>query len=202
MENDQRISCLRAAIAGALSLGKEATEGLGSDPSSLFHMVLKGLAGAMHDHAAAVLHLSDGEHIRSSKVLLRTLIESWIIASYVAADEKGQGEAPSVWGRLFPARRFSCWAPRIPGQRPDGSAAPGERSVSGGCRQQHPWTISALGLDSWRACLRSRKSSVGDPRRQAPRIVNQEVIPTAVGWAPNRPKAGPNNSPRQPSGHG
>jgi len=33
---------------------------------------------------------------------------------------------------------------------------------------------------------------VGDQCPQAGRIVNQEVVDMAVGWAPNRLKAGPN----------
>jgi hypothetical protein len=56
------------------------------------------------------------------------------------------------------------------------------------------WTISELELDGQRACLRSRKSSVGDQCPQAARIVKQRVVAMAVGWAPNRLKAGPNGS--------
>ena len=123
MENDQRISCLRAAIADALSLGKEATEGLGSDPSSLFHMVLKGLAEAVHDHAAAVLHLSDGEHIRSSKVLLRTLIESWIIASYVAADDTVSRAASYVMKEPTETKRFLDALLRLATEKPSEQSA-------------------------------------------------------------------------------
>jgi hypothetical protein len=43
-------------------------------------------------------------------------------------------------------------------------------------------------------CLRSRRSSAGDQRRQVPRIVKQEVVAMAVGRPPNRLKAGPNGS--------
>jgi len=35
---------------------------------------------------------------------------------------------------------------------------------------------------------------VGDQWPQAGRIVNQEAVNMAVGWAPNRPKADPNGS--------
>ena len=49
-------------------------------------------------------------------------------------------------------------------------------------------------VESPTTCLESRKSSVGDQYRQAARIVKQRVVAMAVGWAPNRLKAGPNGS--------
>lgn len=118
MDRDHRISRLRTAIADALTLSKEATAGLGSATSSLFEMVLKGLAEAVRDHAAAVLHLSGGEHIRSSKVLLRTLIESWIIARYVAGDDTGSRAASYIMKETSETKRLLDALLRLATERP------------------------------------------------------------------------------------
>lgn len=123
MVNDRRIGRLRTAIAAALSLGKEATEGLGSDTSNLFHMVLKGLAETVHDHAAAVLYLSDGEYIRSSKVLLRTLIETWIIACYVAADGTASRAASYILKEPAETKRFLNALLRLATEKPSEQSA-------------------------------------------------------------------------------
>jgi hypothetical protein len=106
VDKADRMNRLRAAIAGALSVSAKATDDLSSDVSNHFLMVLKGLAKAVHDHASAILHLSQRQHIRSSKVLLRTLIESWIIASYVAADETSSRADSYIMNELAETKRL------------------------------------------------------------------------------------------------
>lgn len=114
----QKLDRLRAAIADALSLCGEATNDLGSNVSNLFLMVLRGLAEATNDHASAVLHLSEGEHIRSSKVLLRTLIESWIITRYVAADDTGSRAASYIIKETTETKRFLDALLRLATEKP------------------------------------------------------------------------------------
>jgi hypothetical protein len=118
MDKVDRINRLRAAIADALALSAELTDRLGSDVSNLFLMVMKGLAQAVHDHASAILHLSQGDQIRSSKVLLRTLIECWIIASYVAADETGGRAASYIMEGPAETKRFLDRLLRLATEKP------------------------------------------------------------------------------------
>jgi hypothetical protein len=105
-----------------LSLGKEAG-GLSSDASNLFQMVLIGLAEAVHDHASAVLRLSEGDYVRSSKVLLRTLIESWIIARYVAADTTGSRAAAYIMKETKETKRFLEALLRLAAEKPGEQAS-------------------------------------------------------------------------------
>ncbi len=106
MASTDQTKTLRAAIADALSIGRKATDGFTPDSPNLYQMVLKGLAETANDHALAILHLSDGQHVRSSKILLRTLIENWIIAQYVAADDRGQRAAAYISLETRETKRF------------------------------------------------------------------------------------------------
>lgn len=67
-----------------------------SEAHNLRLMVLKGMTEAAHDHASAILRLSEEEHTRSAKVLLRTLIEGSITAGYVMAQDNDRRAAAYV----------------------------------------------------------------------------------------------------------
>ena len=105
MQRQEEIDTLRSDVASALQLGESALRRIIETPT-LYAMVLRGLAQAVHEHASAVLRLSSVEHVRSSKVLLRTMIESWIVARYVEADPAGQRAASYIMQEPVEAKRF------------------------------------------------------------------------------------------------
>ncbi len=96
MGSQERVGNLRGAVADALIASRDASAGLGSSDSSLFEIALVSLAEGIHAHASAILHLVKGGHRRSSIVLLRTLIEVWIMARYIAADTTGARAAAYI----------------------------------------------------------------------------------------------------------
>ena len=105
MEHEAQIDTLRTAIAEVLSMTHEVVGELPED-RHLYSMVLRGITEVVHDHASAIMQLSQGEHTRSSKVLLRTLIESWIIARYVAADDTDRRAKSYIMKEMTETKRL------------------------------------------------------------------------------------------------
>lgn len=105
MEKESKVDTLHGAVTDALSIMREAIAKM-SDEANLRSITLRGIAQSECDHASAILQLADGNHIRSAKVLLRTLIEGWIVAKYVIADENDQRARSYVMKELEEIRRF------------------------------------------------------------------------------------------------
>jgi len=105
MEHEAQIDTLRAAIVEVLSMTSKVVAEL-SEPDNLRLMVLKGITQAAHDHASAILRLSEEEQTRSANVLLRTLMEGWITARYVLPDDTGERARAYVMKELTETLRL------------------------------------------------------------------------------------------------
>ncbi len=93
MAKDDKTEQLLRSLDDALKVGQDTLAQI-SEPKNLLDMTLKGLIEASLEHAAALIDLSENTRVRSSKILLRTMMEGWFVAKYIADDARG-GRAES-----------------------------------------------------------------------------------------------------------
>lgn len=118
MVGEQEVDALRAAIADALSFSTAALDEITETPTR-FGMVMKGLAETVNDHASAMLRLAEDRYVRSSKVLLRTIMESWIMAGYVAADDSEQRAKSYIMKETAETKRLPQALLRLTSENPE-----------------------------------------------------------------------------------
>jgi hypothetical protein len=97
---------LRRAVRDTSRTITGAIDGLSDEPN-LRTLVLWGVTQAAAEHAVSITALVTRGSVRSSKVLLRTIIEGWIVAKYVVHvdnDERARAyvlKEPQATLRLF-----------------------------------------------------------------------------------------------------
>ena len=101
---DEALADLREAVAELLDV-TSALDG-SPIPGARRHQVLLGIIAAEYEHVSVINQLSEGLQVRSAEVLLRTLLEGWIIALYVTPDETDRRADSYVMKPVSETKRF------------------------------------------------------------------------------------------------
>lgn len=101
----QSIDDLRSIVARLLDVALSSFDGT-PRPRDRRHQILVGIIAVEHEHVSVIRRLSGGLEVPSAEVLLRTLLEGWIIALFVASDESGRRAVSYLMKGLNEKKRF------------------------------------------------------------------------------------------------
>ena len=118
MSTHPRIAKLRDALVAIIRIGARVLKNP-PPPRALRHVVLQGITQASLDHARAVLDLLALRRTRSAKVLLRTMMDAWITASFVVAGNDDQRAKAYVLEAPRTALKYLTQSQRLAAAHPD-----------------------------------------------------------------------------------
>ena len=104
-DSQDRIRHLTQSLEKLLDLSETSLDGLDL-PGGVRYSVLAGITSAAHAHVSAIIALTGRENTWSAEVVLRTLLEGWLIAQYVVADDTDARAAGYVIKSLNETLKF------------------------------------------------------------------------------------------------
>lgn len=135
-------SDIRIAIGELLDLTRASLDNFPL-PNGLRYSVLGAIIAAEHEHVSAIIALPNCGFSGSAKILLRPLLEGWIVAKYVMQEENDERAKQYVRKGLLASRRFLKRLVWLAEEHPDEQTA----------------VLSAGGITSLEEC-KSRLASV------------------------------------------
>jgi Family of unknown function (DUF5677) len=118
MSREPNIAKLRDSLSEAIRItGKVVKKP--PPPTALRHVVLVGITETSLDHARAILQILATRRTRSAKVLLRTMMDGWITASYVMARDDDMRAKSYVLEAPKTALKYLTESQRLAAGHPD-----------------------------------------------------------------------------------